>query len=183
MSEDQALQEEVVRIDRAYVELQSNKYYMYVLGLAGLLAGLMAVKSLFTLVGVYETVSDSTTVEFLELALIVLLFGEIGFVARMAQLDSLQNITHKPLGVDCLLAFVSLICYLLDNLVKIRVVNGILEILWTLPYTVRAVFAVMKSAAAVKDEVAKQPSSKFTVMPSVSKSAMASAVLGRLAKF
>ena len=182
--EDSGLVEDSVRIDKAYVELQSNKYYMYGLGFAGIISTLMSLKCLMNLIGVYTSTADSTAVDFLELFLVVLLFFEIGFVVRAAQLDSLENIKHKTLGSDCLLAFFSLICFLVDNFVRARVMNSILELIWTVPYTMRAFFAVKKSASAVKDEkTSHHSSSKLSVLPTVSKSTVATAVLGRLARF
>lgn len=181
---DQATQEDSVRITRAYEELQSTKYYMYGIAGAGVLSLMMALKSVLTLVGVYGIVSDTTMVDFLELILVAFLFFEIGFIAKAAQVDSFENVKHKQFGMDCALGFVSLVFFLLDNLIRARLINGVLELLWTVPYTYRALFAAMSSYKAVKDaEVAKPAAGASFTVPKISTGAVASAVLGRLAKF
>ena len=184
MAEPVAEEENIARINRAYTELQSSKYYMYSLVAATVIAGLLAVKALSLLLGISNSTGDSTTIDFLEVVLVAAIFFEIGFIAKVAQIDSFENIKHKQFSLDCLLGFVSLVCFLLDNLVRAVRVNSILELLWTLPYACRAFMAASTSYTAVKEaDVAKPPSGASFAVPKISKGAVATAVLGRLTKF
>jgi hypothetical protein len=176
--------EDSIRVTRAYDELQGTKYYMYGIAGVGIVSFMMALKSLLMLVRVSNSSTvDPTMVDFLELVLVAVLFFEIGFIAKAAQIDSFENVRHQQFGTDCALGFVSLVLFLLDNFIRARVLNSVLELLWTAPYTYRAVLAVRKSYNSGKEaEATKVASGGSFAIPKVSTASMATAVIGRLAK-
>lgn len=185
MSATASAQEDSIRVTRAYEELQRSKYYMYGIAGVGIVSFMMALKSLLMLIGVSKgSTADSTTVDFLELLLVAVLFFEIGFIAKAAQVDSFDNLRHKQLSLDCTLGFVSLVFFLLDSLIRGKVLNSVLELLWTAPYTYRAFWAVRTSYSSVKEaEGAKLATGGSFAIPKISKGSMATAVIGSLAKF
>jgi hypothetical protein len=183
MSEVQ--QDDSIRVTQAYEELQGTKYYMYGISGVAIVSCMMALKSLLLLIGVSNSsTADPTIVDFLELFLVAVLFFEIGFIAKAAQIDSFENVRHKQFGTDCALGFVSLVLFMVDNFIRTRVLNSVLELLWTAPYTYRAVLAARKSYISSQEaDAAKVASGGSFAIPKISTGSMATAMIGRLAKF
>ena len=165
---------EAERILRTYTQLHSSRYYLGYVALGGIFGSLMVLKSTLMLLRVLTYERGSVEFEFLELALVIGLFFEVGFVVKLAQIDSFNFSQNKTLAQDAGLALTALILFIADNAIEQRTVNCLLELFWLAPYVIRAWFRGQESKALVQGEEAKAAQKSGGVsMPKLNASVLA----------
>ena len=166
------------RITQSYSTLRSSKYYVWGAAVAVFCSGIMTLRSVLTLLGAAPATDDVSL--FLQVIVVASLASELGFVIQGAQVDQV-DVKHPKFKQDCLLVVAAIVCFCITETHPTNsTLNGSVGLLWLLPSFVRWLFALQESMTLSKQ--AKSTASA-TVFPTVSKTAVTSAVIGTLMKF
>lgn len=172
-TEDVDLDQE--RIERTYKELHSTQYYLGYIALSGLFSFLLDMRALLAATRVIS--GDSTLVDFAEICIIAGILFEVGWVARMAQIENIANVKNKLFFIDVGTCLNSIIFFLLDAVIPS--VSGIFDLLWLTPCVVRAVYLGMRAMELAKQAALEAEQGKNKAAPK--KVGLPSVPIGKMA--
>ena len=167
------------RIERTYKELHGSQYYMGYIGLSGLFSFLLDMRALLAAAQVIT--GDSTLVDFTEVLIIAGILFELGWVARMAQIENIAKVKNKLFFMDVFICLNSIIFFLVESFFPSY--GGFFDLLWLTPCVVRAGYLGMRSMelakqAALEVEQGKaKESTKKIGLPSVPIGKMATSLM------
>ena len=168
------------RIERTYKDLHGAQYYLGYIALSCLFAVLLDLRAVLETAKVVKS-NQSAIIDIAEVLLIAGVCFEVGWVARMGQIENLAKVKHMQFFADIAVCLISIIFFLAGAL-STGAVSSVLDIIWLTPSVLRAIYLGIKSQKLMKEAAAAAEGKANSAAPAKSsKIGLPSVPIGKMA--